>query len=70
MISLRKNAATPHLHALKLVVDIILSSPIPCRVNPRTRVEAVKGCRGVGKKDMKLNDKLPKIAVDPETYEV
>eukprot|EP00752_Nemacystus_decipiens_P001373 g1361.t1 len=34
------------------------------------RVEAVKGCRGVGKKDMKLNDKLPKMTVDPETYEV
>lgn len=33
------------------------------------RVEPVKGCRGVGKKDMKLNDKLPKMSVDPETYE-
>lgn len=30
----------------------------------------MKGCRGVGKKDMKLNDKLPKMSVDPETYEV
>ncbi|CAN0025715.1 unnamed protein product [Ascophyllum nodosum] len=36
----------------------------------RKRVEPVRGCRGVGKKDMKLNDKLPKMAVDPETYEV
>ncbi|CBN76561.1 urease [Ectocarpus siliculosus] len=36
----------------------------------KKRVEAVKGCRGVGKKDMKLNDKLPKMTVDPETYEV
>lgn len=35
-----------------------------------TRVEAVKGCRGIGKRDMKLNDKLPKMSVDPETYEV
>lgn len=33
------------------------------------RVEPVKGCRGVGKKDMKLNDKLPRMSVDPETYE-
>jgi urease subunit alpha len=31
---------------------------------------AVRGCRNVGKKDMKLNDFLPKIKVDPETYEV
>eukprot|EP00903_Cladosiphon_okamuranus_P019098 g17575.t1 len=36
----------------------------------RVVVEAVKGCRGVGKKDMKLNNKLPKMTVDPETYEV
>ncbi len=34
------------------------------------RVEAVKGCRGLGKKDMKLNDALPRITVDPETYRV
>jgi urease alpha subunit len=34
------------------------------------RIEAVKNIRGVGKKDMVLNDLLPKITVDPETYEV
>jgi urease subunit alpha len=33
-------------------------------------VVAVANCRGLGKKDMKLNDALPKIEVDPETYEV
>jgi urease subunit alpha len=31
---------------------------------------AVKRCRGIGKRDLKLNDALPKIEVDPETYEV
>jgi urease subunit alpha len=31
---------------------------------------AVRGCRGLGKKDMKLNDALPRIEVDPETYEI
>ncbi|CAO3618864.1 unnamed protein product [Cunninghamella blakesleeana] len=36
----------------------------------RKRVEAVKNCRNVGKKDMKLNDAMPKILVDPETYQV
>ena len=30
----------------------------------------VKGCRNIGKKDMKLNDATPEIQVDPETYEV
>jgi urease subunit alpha len=31
---------------------------------------AVKGCRGLRKTDLVLNDALPKIAVDPESYEV
>jgi urease subunit alpha len=30
----------------------------------------VKKCRGIGKRDMKLNDALPRIEVDPETYVV
>jgi urease subunit alpha len=34
------------------------------------RIEAVRRCRGLGKRDMKLNDALPRISVDPETYEV
>jgi len=34
------------------------------------QVVAVKGCRTVAKKDMALNDYLPNIEVDPETYRV
>ncbi|MBC6612248.1 urease subunit alpha [Hymenobacter sp. BT507] len=34
------------------------------------RVVPVHGCRTVGKKDMALNDYLPNIEVDPETYKV
>ncbi len=34
------------------------------------RIEPVKRCRGLTKKDMRLNDALPVIAVDPETYQV
>jgi urease subunit alpha len=34
------------------------------------RLAAVRGCRSLGKKDMRLNDALPRIEVDPETYEV
>jgi urease subunit alpha len=33
-------------------------------------VLAVRGTRGIGKKDMILNDACPKVEVDPETYEV
>jgi len=36
----------------------------------KKRVEAVKGCRTVGKKDMKFNDVMPKMRVDPESYVV
>jgi urease subunit alpha len=34
------------------------------------RLSAVSRCRGLGQRDMKLNDALPVITVDPETYEV
>ena len=33
-------------------------------------VAPVSNCRGIGKKDMRLNDALPDIEVDPETYVV
>jgi urease subunit alpha len=36
----------------------------------RRRLEPVKRCRKIGKKDMILNDAMPKIDVDPETYTV
>jgi urease alpha subunit len=34
------------------------------------RVEPIKGCRQITKKDMVHNDATPTISVDPETYEV
>jgi len=34
------------------------------------RLNAVRRCRGIGKKDMKLNDALPSMRIDPETYKV
>ncbi|KAG9294557.1 hypothetical protein G9A89_008668 [Geosiphon pyriformis] len=36
----------------------------------KKRISAVKNCRDIGKKDMKLNNALPNIEVDPETYVV
>ncbi|WP_299831104.1 urease subunit alpha [uncultured Roseobacter sp.] len=36
----------------------------------RKDVVAVKGTRAIGKKDLILNDALPEIEVNPETYEV
>jgi hypothetical protein len=34
----------------------------------RKRVEAVKNCRKISKSDMKFNDAMPKMKVDPERY--
>jgi len=34
------------------------------------RIEPVRRCRGLGKRDMKLNDALPSMKIDPESYEV
>jgi urease subunit alpha len=34
------------------------------------KVVPVKNCRKIGKKDLVLNGRTPKIKVDPETYEV
>ncbi|KAL9099667.1 MAG: hypothetical protein Q9163_004868 [Psora crenata] len=36
----------------------------------KKRIEAVRNCRNIGKKDMKYNDVMPKMKVDPETYVV
>jgi len=36
----------------------------------RRRLEPVRRCRQLGKRDMVLNAALPRIEVDPETYEV
>ncbi|KAJ9272381.1 hypothetical protein DTO212C5_1566 [Paecilomyces variotii] len=36
----------------------------------KKRVEAVKNCRDISKKDMKYNDTMPKMKVDPERYTV
>jgi urease subunit alpha len=34
------------------------------------RINAVRRCRGLTKADMKLNDALPTMKIDPESYEV
>ncbi|KAI1091566.1 urease [Rostrohypoxylon terebratum] len=36
----------------------------------RKRVEAVRNCRNIGKKDMRYNDTRPRMRVDPERYVV
>lgn len=50
------------------VSEACISSGTADSYNLRSRVEAVRNCRGIGKKDMRLNDAMPKMKVDPESY--
>jgi urease subunit alpha len=43
---------------------------VPEKLKLGKRVVAVSRCRSISKRDMKLNDGLPKITVNPETYQV
>src|SRR5262249_40855962 len=43
---------------------------VPKHLGLGRRIETVQKCRNLGKRDMVLNDTLPKIEVDPETYAV
>ncbi len=47
-----------------------ISSGTLSKYGLRKRVEAVKNCRNIGKKDMRYNDAMPKMKVDPESYRV
>ncbi|WQF87255.1 Putative urease, beta subunit, urease, gamma/gamma-beta subunit, urease, alpha subunit [Colletotrichum destructivum] len=52
------------------VSEASISSGAIASYGLRKRVEAVKGCRNIGKKDMRFNDSMPKMRVDPESYVV
>ncbi|MEX5219455.1 MAG: urease subunit alpha [Nitrospira sp.] len=47
-----------------------LEREVPKKLGLQRRVVAVRDCRTVKKRDLKLNNALPKIEVDPETYVV
>jgi urease subunit alpha len=56
--------------SIAFVSQLCKRSGVARRYGLAKRIEAVKGCRKIGKRHMKWNDALPKIEVDPETYEV
>jgi urease subunit alpha len=56
--------------SIAFVSGAALDDEVPQRYGLAKRLAAVQGCRRIGKRDMKLNDALPKITVDPETYTV
>ena len=56
---------------MTFVSKAALGHGIGDRLGLQKQLLAVENTRGgIGKRDMVLNDALPKIEVDPETYEV
>jgi len=55
---------------VSFVSDAAIRGGVAERLGLSRRVLPVTGTRGIGKAQMKLNDALPDISVDPETYEV
>ncbi|MBN9692398.1 MAG: urease subunit alpha [Verrucomicrobia bacterium] len=56
--------------SVAFVSGLSLEQGVVTQYGLNKRLEAVRGCRTVSKKDLKWNDATPKITVDPETYEV
>jgi urease subunit alpha len=55
---------------LTFVSGAALANGVTQRLGLRRRVEAVRNTRRLSKRDMVRNDALPRIEVNPETYEV
>ncbi len=56
--------------SLTFVSQAALEKEIPTQLGLQKNVVAVSGTRQLNKRDMKLNDALPDLEIDPETYEV
>ncbi len=56
--------------SLTFISQAALAREIPQQLDLRKLAVSVSGTRQITKRDMKLNDALPHIEVDPETYEV
>ena len=63
-------AGARHATSFTFVSQAALEREIPSQLNLQKQVVAVSGTRQLSKRDMKLNDALPHIEVDSETYEV
>lgn len=56
--------------SLTFLSQAAIKKNIPERLNLQKMTVAVSGIRSLTKRDMKLNDAMPHMEVDPETYEV
>jgi urease subunit alpha len=63
-------AGARHATSLTFVSQAALEREIPTQLALQKQIVAVSGTRQLSKRDMKLNDALPHIEVDSQTYEV
>jgi urease subunit alpha len=56
--------------AFTFISQVAMEQLLPDRLQLQKQTLAVTGTRTVSKRDMKLNDALPRMEVNPETYEV
>ncbi|KAI9835487.1 MAG: Urease [Sclerophora amabilis] len=56
--------------SITFVSQLSVSTGTIATYNLRKRIEVVKNCRDIGKRDMKFNDAMPKMKIDPERYTV
>ncbi|NJM72884.1 MAG: urease subunit alpha [Scytonema sp. RU_4_4] len=63
-------AGARHATSLTFVSQAAMEREISSQLGLHKQAVAVSGTRQLSKRDMKLNDALPHIEVDPETYEV
>jgi urease subunit alpha len=56
--------------SLTFISQAALEAEIPQKIGLQKPAVAVRNTRNLSKADLKLNDALPQIEVDPETYEV
>ncbi len=56
--------------SLTFLSQVALKKGIPDKLNLQKTAVAIANTRNLTKRDMKLNDALPHVEVDPETYEV
>lgn len=64
------HAASAALNSISFVSEISITSGTIASYGLSKRFEPVKNCRTVTKKDMKWNNSIPKMRVDPESYDV
>ncbi|MFZ3192119.1 MAG: urease subunit alpha [Moraxellaceae bacterium] len=57
-----------HISSITFMSQVAIDAGVPAQLGLKKRVSAVKNTRNIRKSDMKLNDYLPVMEVDPETY--